>query len=144
MLLIYDYINLFLFFCLHNQLRYRNNAVPVFITTDLAAHSQHLMFDRMLQYTEEYVFLPRMQELTDSFITALSRREDAPEQIREQAIEYFQVPQIIMATAPLRSGTGSYYDPIVYTACKYDDIEQKLSIYPQAVQDDYHKIMNAD
>lgn len=121
----------------------RNKAIPIFITTDLAAHSQHLIFDRMLQYTEENYFLPQMLELTNDFIKALSARTDAPEQIREQAIQYFQVPQAIMETAPLKFETGNYYEPIQYQDRSEEDILNTLSNYPDAVKNDYELVMNA-
>jgi len=126
----------------YNSLRY-NKSVPLFITTDLAAHSQHLIFDRMLQYTEEYTFLPRMQELTNMFIEALSRRTEVSEEIREQAVQYFQVPQVIFMTAPERSGDGTYYKPLVYTEKTESEIQNILSIFPEEVQEDYKKIMTA-
>ena len=127
--------------------RYNNlrniKSVPLFITTDLAAHSQHLIFDRMLQYTEENYFLPQMLELTNDFINALSARTDAPEQIREQAIQYFQVPQAIMKTAPQKIKTGDYYEPIQYQDRSEEDILNTLSNYPDAVKNDYELVMNA-
>ncbi|MCR5081723.1 MAG: DUF3160 domain-containing protein [Treponema sp.] len=126
----------------YNTLRYIKS-VPLFITTDLAAHSQHLIFDRMLQYTEEYEFLPRMQKLTDMFIETLSRRTEVPKQIREQAVQYFQVPQAIFMTAPERSGNGSYRQPIVYNEKNETEIQSILSNYPKEVQENYKKIMAA-
>ena len=126
----------------YNNLRYIKS-VPLFITTDLAAHCQHLIFDRMLQYTEENFFLPEMHELTKDFITALSKRTDAPEQIREQAIQYFQVPLAIMETAPVLVKTGDFYNPVEYQAKSESDIATMLSIYPEAVKEDYQLVMQA-
>ncbi len=126
----------------YNNLRY-NKSIPLFITTDLAAHSQHLIFDRMLQYTEEEYFLPGMLELTNNFIEALSARTDAPEQIREQAIQYFQVPKAIIETAPEKIKTDDWYNPITYQEKSNDEIQTMLSVYPEAVQNDYSLVMNA-
>ncbi len=126
----------------YNNLRYIKS-VPLFITTDLAAHSQHLIFDRMLQYTEENFFLPKMHELTKDFITALSKRTDAPEQIREQAIQYFQVPLAIMETAPVLVKTNDYYNPIKYQAKSESEKETILSAYPEEVKADYKLVMDA-
>ena len=126
----------------YNNLR-RNKAIPIFITTDLAAHSQHLIFDRMLQYTEENYFLPQMLELTNDFIKALSARTDAPEQIREQAIQYFQVPQAIIETGPLKIETGNYYNPVEYEDKSEESVINILSQYPEAVKNDYDLVMNA-
>ena len=127
---------------LYRELQRKKN-VPIFITTDLAAHCQHLIFDRMLQYTEEEYFLPAMSELTNAFITALQKRTDAPDDIREKAIQYFQVPQVIMKTAPSVEGDGSYYNPIVYVDQSEESINAILSEYPAAVQADYKSIMSA-
>ena len=118
-------------------------SVPIFITTDLAAHSQHLMFDRMLQYTEENFFLPKMEELTDAFIEALSRRTDAPEQVREQAIQYFQVPQAIIKAAPEVIETNNYANPIIYQEKSESELEAILCVYPEAVKTDFDLIMKA-
>ena len=127
---------------LYRNLQRKKN-LPVFITTDFAAHCQHLIFDRMLQYTEEEYFLPAMSELTDAFINALEKRIDVPADVREKAIQYFQVPQLIMKTAPSLEGDGSYYSPIVYVDQSTDAINEILSQYPAAVQTDYKSIMSA-
>ena len=126
----------------YNNLKY-NKSIPIFITTDLAAHSQHLIFDRMLQYTEEEYFLPQMLELTNGFIEALSARTDAPEQIREQAIQYFQVPKAIIESSPEKVKTDNWYNPIIYQEKSSDEIQTMLSVYPEAVQNDYSLVMNA-
>lgn len=126
----------------YNYLKY-NKSIPIFITTDLAAHSQHLIFDRMLQYTEEEYFLPQMLELTNGFIEALSARTDAPEQIREQAIQYFQVPKAIIESSPEKVKTDNWYNPIIYQEKSSDEIQSMLSAYPEAVQNDYSLVMNA-
>ena len=127
---------------------YRNlrnlKSVPIFITTDLAAHTQHLVFDRMLQYTEEYFFLPRMEELTNMFIEAISRRSDAPEQIREQAIQYFQVPQAIIRTGAEAIETGKYDEPVKYVPKTDSEIQEIICVYPESVKADYEKVMSAD
>jgi len=69
-----------------------------FVTTDLAARiSQHLIFDRMLQYTGRKFSLSRhLASITDKFIEALSKETNAPEEVRTKAIEqYFQVAQAL-------------------------------------------------
>ena len=126
----------------YNYFRY-NKSIPIFITTDLAAHSQHLIFDRMLQYTEEEFFLPTMLELTNDFIEALTARTDAPEQIRQQAVQYFQVPKAIIESAPEKIKTDNWYNPIEYKEKTGDEIKTMLSAYPEAVQNDYNLVMNA-
>ena len=127
---------------LYDNLKYIKS-LPLFITTDLAAHSQHLIFDRMLQYTEENKFLPQMLELTEEFIAALKNRTDAPEQIREQAIHYFEVPLVIMTTAPVKKETGDYQNPYVYEEREENEILTTLSMYSDAVKEDYNLVMNA-
>ena len=126
----------------YNYFRY-NKSIPIFITTDLAAHSQHLIFDRMLQYTVEEFFLPTMLELTNDFIEALTARTDAPEQIRQQAVQYFQVPKAIIESAPEKIKTDNWYNPIEYKEKTGDEIKTMLSAYPEAVQNDYNLVMNA-
>ncbi len=116
--------------------------VPIFVTTDFAAHCQHLIFDRMLQYTEEFEFLPKLESLTDDFIEALSKRTDAPEKIREQAIQYFQVPQAIIRTGTVRTDPENYWDSVSYEDKSESEIQEILSAYPQAVQEDYKSIMD--
>ena len=127
---------------LYRDLQRKTN-VPIFITTDLISHSQHLIFDRMLQYTEEEYFLPAMKELTDAFIAALEKRTDAPSDIQKNAIQYFQVPQAILRAAPEKKGDGSYRNPFEYVEQTADAIKEILSDYPEAVQEDYANIMNA-
>lgn len=126
---------------LYAQLKY-SKAIPIFITTDLLAHSQHLIFDRMLQYTEEEYFLPALQELTDAFIAALEARTDAPDQVRENAIQYFQVPQAIFRTGTVRTGDNTYGNYYKYSPRTSDEINQILSEYSEAVKKDYELIMN--
>jgi len=127
----------------YTKLRYIKS-VPIFITSDLAAHSQHLTFDRMLQYTEENFFLPRMTELTDAFIEALSKRTDAPDQIRQQAIQYFQVPQAILKTVPEVTESQDYYKAIEYKDKTISEIEEILSAYPDAVKADFNMVRKAE
>ena len=119
------------------------NRLPIFITTDLAAHAQHVIFDRMLQFTEETYFYPRMEALTKNFIAKLKERSDAPEEIREKAIQYFQVPELIIKTAPEKVKSDSWYDPIKYEAKSAEFIENALAEYPESVQTDYKNVLAA-
>ncbi|NLK46815.1 MAG: DUF3160 domain-containing protein [Treponema sp.] len=48
------------------------NITPLFITTDLFAHTQHLIFDEMLQHIEETAFKDKLINICDSYIAKLS------------------------------------------------------------------------
>jgi len=120
---------------------------PVFITTDLAAHAQHLMFDRTLQYLEEAFFLPRLQVLNQGFIDDLQKRQQegtASGETGEKALLYFQVAKALLELAPERCDNNS--DD--YTADKivYRDVDRGkvLSAYPEAVREEIDKIDKAD
>jgi len=122
---------------------YKNIAknVPVFVTTDLAAHSQHLIFDRMLQYTEEVFFEPHLASITDKFIEALSKETNAPEEVRTKAIEYFQVAQALLAMAPTRVKSDDYDEPIKY---QEKDTTHLLDSYSKNVREDVNSVMTTD
>ncbi len=80
-----------------------NRKSPVFVTTDLAAHAQHLMFDRLLQYLEEQYFLPRLKALCAGFVEKLKAQESQADVYREtsdKAVLYFQVAQALLDLAP--------------------------------------------
>ena len=115
---------------------------PIFITTDLAAHSQHLIFDRLLQYTEETYFLPRTQSICTDFITALKNRTDVSDDIKNKAIAYFQVPELIMRTAPKATiVTEDWVSMKKYIAP--DNIPAIVQEYPADVQAEFRQIMAA-
>ena len=117
--------------------------ISLFITTDLAAHCQHLIFDRMLQFTEESFFLPRMQNLSEKFIAKLGERSDAPEEIRTKAIKYFQIPELICKTAPQKVETDDWRNPEKYEEKSADEISAILAEYPEDVKSDYDNVMLA-
>ncbi len=128
---------------LYYQLR-RDKNIPIFITTDLAAHSQHLVFDRILQHIEEEYFFPRIQKLSTAFIQELSKRTDVNEDIRKKAVEYFQIPELILRTAPDKTETGIYSEPIEYIEKSSEEINQIISEYSEAVVTNYKSIMAAN
>ncbi|MGA2641291.1 MAG: DUF3160 domain-containing protein, partial [Spirochaetia bacterium] len=83
-----------------------NRKSAVFVTTDIAAHAQHLMFDRLLQYLEETFFVPRLKALTAGFLQKLKAREPGAASYREsldKARLYFQVAQALLDLAPART-----------------------------------------
>ena len=109
---------------------------PVFVTTDLAAHAQHLVFDRLLQYLEEVYFVPRLRGLVTSFLVRLNEREPKAETYRETlktATRYFQVAEALLALAPERVESTDRYDnePVRYLEKDRDAI---LADYPEDVR----------
>jgi hypothetical protein len=125
-----------------------NRQTPIFVTTDLAVHAQHLMFDRTLQYLEEAFFLPRLRKLNDGFMANLKARMpgvDSNPEFLEKAFLYFQVAQALLDLAPDRveaAGKGRW-EPvsIVY---KEKDSSAILSAYPTEVRDEIAKIEKAE
>ncbi len=77
-----------------------SKTTPIFITTDLFSHVQHLFFDKLLQETEEDYFAPCLFNICQNFIKAISDRQDIPHEIKEKAVAYFQVPELILRSAP--------------------------------------------
>ena len=112
-----------------------------FITTDLAAHSQHLVFDRMLQHTEEVVFVPRLLELCSKFIDALKANNDADEDTRNRAIMYFQVAQALLRIAPEKVEGKDWEKTITYNN---RDIPSILAEYPAEVAADVQSILDCN
>ena len=120
---------------------------PVFVTTDVAAHVQHLMFDRMLQFEEEAVFLPRLKELVAGFLSDLKTRQKdttAYEETIDKAVMYFQVADALLNLAPDRVANASDEygaDPFLY---KDKDMDSVLSQYPEPVKLEVEQIYKAE
>ncbi|MBO7612670.1 MAG: DUF3160 domain-containing protein [Treponema sp.] len=112
----------------------------IFVTTDLAAHAQHLIFDRLLQFTEETYFLPRLTQLTDNFIAAIEGAQGAPEEAKALAIKYFQVPKALLAMVPEKVVADDWEQTVSY---KEKDKESIIAKYPADVQEDIRQIMSA-
>jgi hypothetical protein len=113
-----------------------NRKSPVFVTTDLAAHAQHLVFDRLLQFLEETYFVPRLASLVDGFLDALKAREPQSETYREtlqKATRYFQVAKAILEVAPDRLESTDRYanGPEKYVDKDRDTV---LAAYPEEVR----------
>ncbi|MBO7135010.1 MAG: DUF3160 domain-containing protein, partial [Spirochaetaceae bacterium] len=112
-----------------------SNLTPLFITTDLFAHSQHLIFDAMLQHVEETFFIDKLISVCDSYIAKLNELHasavDTAENIGakstdsvtlnsivisssetiEKAILYFQTARALLELAPpIKEKTNSYRD----------------------------------
>jgi hypothetical protein len=115
----------------------QKSVTPVFVTTDLAAHANHLVFDRMLQYLEEDFFFPKLVILTDEYIKAIEkRRSDISGEMFTTAIQYFQTAQALLALAPIKMEA--------YPSFEYQDVDaaQVLGKYPRPVVAEIEK-MNA-
>ena len=126
---------------LYTNTKGKNSAVAVFVTTDLAAHANHLVFDRMLQYLEENFFFPQLVILTDEYIKIIEeKRSGISGEMFTTALQYFQTAQALLALAPKKMEvTGRYSSEIEYQDV---DAAQVLSNYPQPVVEEIEK-MNA-
>ncbi|PIE98802.1 MAG: hypothetical protein CR988_01470 [Treponema sp.] len=117
---------------------------PQFITTDLMAHSRHLVFDRTLQYIEEKFFIPALDLLVDGFLAGLEKvntsgNASANDETLEKAVQYFQVAKALIELAPNteeneNTGRLDYKDV---------DYETVVSKYPDVVQKEVKKIYDA-
>ena len=117
---------------------------PVFVTTDLAAHANHLVFDRMLQYLEENFFFPQLVILTDEYIKAIEQKKGTtPEDVYTTALHYFQTAQALLALAPVK--VEEVTERYGYTEIDYRDVDeaQVLRNYPQAVVEEIERINKA-
>ena len=115
----------------------RKSVTPVFVTTDLAAHANHLVFDKMLQYLEENFFFPQLITITDEYIKIIEeRKNDISEEMFTTAIQYFQTAQALLALAPIKVEA--------YPSFEYQDVDaaQVLGNYPRPVVEEIEK-MNA-
>ena len=126
----------------YREIGRQDSFIPYFISTDLIAHSQHLIFDRMLQYTEEFAFMPKLLSLTQSCIASLQANADADAETKSKAIMYFQVAEALLRAAPERVEKNIRYEKIVTYEAR--DESTILSEYPKAVVEDYNRIKKAE
>ena len=114
---------------------------PVFVTTDLAAHAQHLVFDRLFQWLEEEVFFVLVNELTEKFINILDNIEpkgDVEADIKNKALLYFKTADALLKLAPVKiENEESYRKEIVYQEVDRDKV---LSEYPIEVVEEIGKM----
>jgi hypothetical protein len=115
---------------------------PIFVTTDVAAHANHLVFDRMLQYCEENYFFPQLVAVVDEYINAIEqKKEQTPKAVYDTSKLYFQTAQALLALAPKRVEVErSYYSDIVY---KKVNAANFLNRYPEQVAGEIEQINNA-
>ena len=123
-----------------------SNLTPVFITTDLFAHSQHLIFDAMLQHVEETFFIDKLISICDTYLaklnemrasvagTAESSAAISPSETIEKAVLYFQTARALLELAPPEtSNANTWRDD--YEEPKIDEAAV-LAKYPESVRHD--------
>ena len=115
---------------------------PVFVTTDLAAHANHLVFDRVLQFLEENYFFAQVAALTNEYIKATEQKKgQIPEEVYTISLRYFQVAQGLLALAPRKTEVKKDWgSEIEYRDANAD---QALRNYPPQVVEEIQKIINA-
>lgn len=116
--------------------RMGRNLVPFFITTDLFAHSQHLLFDRLLQQVEQNVFSPRLILLTEKFCEKISEdlQKYPSNETANIAEKYFAVASALLKLVP------SVND---YDEEKMPDKDLVLSEYSEEIRKEVEKIFEA-
>jgi len=116
---------------------------PVFITTDLAAHSNHLVFDRLLQYCEEEYFFPQLYTLVNEYIKTIEQKKgEIPDAVYNTSMLYFLTAKALLALAPKKVENEDGYRKTI----SYNDVnaEQVLSKYPQQVAKEIEQMNNAE
>ena len=116
--------------------RMGGNLVPLFITTDLFAHSQHLLFDRLLQHVEQEVFSPRLALLVEKFREKISNdlQEYPSNETTNIAEKYFAVASAILKLTPNVEDHGEKIMP---------DKDLVLSEYGEEIRKEVEKIFEA-
>ena len=116
--------------------RMGRNLVPLFITTDLFAHSQHLLFDRLLQHVEQEVFSPRLILLTEKFREKISNdlQEYPSNETANIAEKYFAVASALLKLTPKEDKYGEEVMP---------DKDSVLSEYGEEICKEVEKIFQA-
>ena len=116
--------------------RMGRNIVPIFVTTDLFAHSQHLLFDRLLQHVEQEVFSPRLILLTEKFREKISEdlQKYPSNETANIAEKYFAVASAILKLTPNVEDHGEEVMP---------DKDSVLSEYGEEICEEVEKIFEA-
>ena len=115
-------------------------ALSIFVTTDLAAHANHLVFSRMLQYIEEEYFYPQLLTLTNEYIKIIEQlKEQIPVNIYNTSLLYFLTAHALLELAPNKYDIGDFTRTIGYQEI---DERQVLKNYPSQVVQEIEK-MNA-
>ena len=116
--------------------RMGRNIVPIFVTTDLFVHSQHLLFDRLLQHVEQEVFSPRLILLTEKFREKISEdlQKYPSNETANVAEKYFAVASALLKLAPSVDDHGEKIMP---------DKDLVLSEYGEEIRKEVEKIFEA-
>ena len=116
--------------------RMGGNLVPLFITTDLFAHSQHLLFDRLLQHVEQEVFSPRLALLVEKFREKISNdlQKYPSNETANVAEKYFAVASAILKLTP---NVDDHDEKIM------PDKDSVLSEYSEEIREEVEKIFEA-
>lgn len=107
---------------------YRKKFQPIFVTTDLAAHASHLVFDRILQHIEEEYFYPRLLLLCQNFIKDLEARQAVGEAeliAKEKALLFFKTAEALLLLAPEKKRVKDDYGRIEPEP-SYVDVDRDL------------------
>lgn len=110
----------------------------MFVTTDLASHCNHLIFDKLLQHIEEESFSSQLAKLCSDFMEALKGSDE----ISRIAVDYFTVPYLILKGAPQKGydENDSWQRNPIY---KEVDITDLINGCSENVKADYESVMNA-
>jgi len=118
-----------------------NWVTPVFVTTDLAAHANHIVFDQLLQYCEEGFFFPQLVNVINEYIKALEQKKgQINDAVYNTSLNYFRMAQALLALAPQKVEDNNYYRTIVY---KDVNADQVLRNYPQQIAKEIEQMNNA-
>jgi len=115
--------------------------IPTFVTTDLGAHANHLVFDRLLQYCEEEYFFPQLVNVVNDYIKAIEQKKgQISDAVYNTSLLYFRTAEALLALAPKKVEGNDYYKTI-----SYQDVNaaQVLSNYPQQVAKEIEQMNNA-
>ena len=116
-----------------------HNYQSIFLTTDLAAHAQHLVFDRVLQHIEETQLEPRLKTLVEGLVDAVQEWQkdhaSADPWPANLALRYLQVAEGCLDLAPEVTTEADEYrrEQTVY---KDVDAATVLADYPEPVRHD--------
>lgn len=117
--------------------RMGGNLVPLFITTDLFAHSQHLLFDRLLSHVEQEIFSPRLLLLVEKLREKISEdlQKYPSNETANIAEKYFAVASALLKLVPSADDYGEETMP---------DKDSVLSEYDEEIRKEVEKIFAAD
>ncbi|MBN1697984.1 MAG: DUF3160 domain-containing protein [Spirochaetales bacterium] len=138
---------------LYQQLQ-DDRTTTMFITTDLLLHCMHLLFDRMLEYTEENFFLPLLESLVYDFLSELvtyeSRLDPGEDELRAaigMLRKYFTVADgIFIAGKDLSIKENEYLEEYYYDEEEpvfEADVQNLFSGYPDDVRRELELIFKA-